>query len=84
MQEETPDLAYSPFDQPSHYDAFNRYTICRKLRALTQIQIIVGGALPTKKLGSIIDYKCDVDLLKHEQIGVTLILHNQYQVKLPI
>ncbi len=75
VQEETPDLAYSPFDQSSHYDAYNRYTICRKLSRFTEATIIVGGRLPAKKLGSIIDYKCNVDLLSHELIEVTLILH---------
>ncbi len=83
VREETPDLAYSPFDQSSHYDAYNRYTICRKLSRFTEATIIVGGRLPAKKLGSIIDYKCNVDLLNHKLIEVTLILYDQYQIKLP-
>ena len=84
VEEETPDLAYGPFDQTSHYDAYNRYTICRKLLAFTQMQTIVGGRLPAKNLGSIIDYNCNVDLLKHELIEVSSILHSQYQVKVPM
>ncbi len=47
VQEETTDLAYSAFDQTSHYDALNRYTICRKLLAFSQMQIIVGGRINT-------------------------------------
>ncbi len=81
---ETPDLAYSPFDQPSHQDAYNRYTICRILLMLTRAKIIVGRRLSVKTRGSIIDYKCSVGLLSHELIEVTLILDGQYQVKFPM
>ncbi len=82
VQEESPDVAYSPFEHAFQLDAYNRFTICRKLLMLAKAQIIVGGKMATKKLGSVIDYKFEVPLLEPELIDVTMILHSQYQVKI--
>ncbi len=82
VQEESPDVAYCPFEQSVYLDAYNRFTICRKFLMLTKAQIIVGGRIAAKKLGSVFDYKCDTPLLEPELIDVTIILHSQYQVKM--
>ena len=59
VHEESPDMAYSPFEHSVHFDAYNRFIICRKLLMLSKAQIIVGGRVAAKRLGSVIDYKCE-------------------------
>ncbi len=63
VQEVIPDGAYSPFEHPFQLDAYNCFTICRKLLMLSKAQTIVGGRMATKKFGSVIDYKCEIPLL---------------------
>ncbi len=81
VQEESPDVAYSPFEHSFQLDAYNRFTICRKLLRLSKAQIIVGGRMAVKKLGSVIGYKCETPLVEPDLIDVTMTLHIQYQTK---
>ncbi len=66
VQEESPDVAYSLFEAAIHYDAYNRFTICRELQMLSRALIMVGGKSAAKKLGSVIVYKCNLQLLEQE------------------
>ena len=61
-----------------HFDAYNRFTICRKFLMLSKAQIIVGGRVAAKKLGSVIDCKCETPLLEPELIDVTVMCSHSH------